>query len=163
MGSSSDKWKWRLVTFWNDPAKTIRAGAGDSDTGYDDLGAWSSFKRSLTRRWTSQIRLSASGDESMTTELEEGKGDSDSHIESRSPEQAAYFMRTAATGDTVGGKIEVPGTPVVEATTFAGTEPVLERPGSKASDSGVSGIMVEEEPSGWLGDYAVKKGGGVLY
>lgn len=49
------KLKWRLIVWWNRPEKTIRSGKQDSE--YDDLGAVESFKRMLTRRWTSQITV----------------------------------------------------------------------------------------------------------
>ncbi|KAL6721270.1 hypothetical protein ACLMJK_000372 [Lecanora helva] len=165
-GSAMDRLKWRLVTFWNDPAKTVRAGAADADEEYDDLGAWSRFKRSLTRRWTSQIRVSEKDvdDPTVTTTtsaLEEGKvsnDDTSDHIEIRTPVQAAQFMRTAATGDLPGGMLEIPGSPVAESTFMRKQTIVSPRP-SSAGSSGAnrsSGIMVEEEPNTWLRDYGVR-------
>jgi len=159
-GTTMDRLKWYLVTLWNDPAKTVSAGAGDADAEYNDLGAWSRFKRSLTRRWTSQLRGSETEMDSSTTTLEDGKpSDSTSGIEDKPPIQAAQFMRTAATGDLPGGMLEVPTSPV-PVSTFMGTQAVVSRPGSAGSmaSSGNrnSGMMVEEEPSTWLRDFGVK-------
>ena len=48
--------KWRLILYWNSANKTIHAGKSSRDIDHDELGAWSICKRTLTRRWTSQIR-----------------------------------------------------------------------------------------------------------
>lgn len=162
-----DRLRWRLVTRWNDPAKTVRAGTGDEDAEYDDLGAWSRFKRTLTRRWTSQIRIPDTGIGSSTTTLEEGGGDPISHVEHKEPEEAARFMLTSATGDLSGGMLEVPTAPVA-ASTFMRRQTIVSRPSSAGSKSGSSpnrnsGIMVEEEPSTWLRDYGVGVNDVTLY
>ena len=167
-GSAMDRLKWRLVTLWNDPAKTVRAGFGDGDAEYDDLGAWSRCKRSLTRRWTSQIRVSEKELGSSTTTLEEGKASeaSSTQVEDRVPEQAAQFVvRTAATGDEPGGKLEVPGSPALASTYMRRQTLVGSRPSSKGSSGANrnSGVMVEEEPSDWLRDYGVRVNDITLY
>ena len=168
-GSTMDRLKWRLVTLWNDPAKTVRAGFGDGDAEYDDLGAWSRFKRSLTRRWTSQIRVSEKDLDSSTTMLEEGKASdsSSTQVEGEAPEQAAQFVvRTAATGDEPGGKLEVPGSEVPASTYMRRQTLVESRTSSKGSSSGGnrnSGVMVEEEPSDWLRDYGIRVNDVTLY
>lgn len=48
--------KWHLILYWNSSSKTIKAGISSRNDESDDLGAWSHLKRSLTRKWTSQIR-----------------------------------------------------------------------------------------------------------
>ena len=161
-----DLLKWRLVTLWNDPAKTVRAGAADGDAEYDDLGAWSRFKRTLTHRWTSQIRVLDKDVDFSTTTLEEGGGDeSSSRIEEKQPERAAHFMRTAATGDLPGGMLEVPSSPIATST-FMRMETMRPSSAGSKTSSGAnrnSGIMVEEEPSDWLRDYGVKVNDATLY
>ncbi len=100
---------------------------------------------------------------SSTTTLEEGGGELTSHVEHKAPEQAAQFMRTAATGELPGGMLEVPTSAEVAgaAAVFTRMQTVGSRPGSEGSKGGSgssrnSGIMVEEEPSTWLKDYGGK-------
>lgn len=165
-----DRFKWRLVTLWNDPSRTIRAGAGGDGAEYDDLGSWSRIKRTLTKRWISQMRVSEKdmGSSSSTT-LEEGGRDTYSHVEHKEPEQRSHIMRTAAKVDLPGGMLEVPSSPEgVTTTTFMSMETTASRRGSAGSVSGSStnrnsGIMIEEEPSTWLKDYGVKPGNFMLY
>ena len=167
----TDQLRWRLITLWNDPSKTVRAGAEDRDAEYDDLGTWSRLKRSLTRRWTSQIRIPDAEIEPSSTGLEEGKMvDSASQIvdDKASAAQATQFIRTAATGDIPGGQLEVPDHHPVAASTFMRRQTVVSRPSSAGTQTSSranrnSGIMVEEEPSTWLRDYGVKINDVTLY
>lgn len=63
--------KWNLILYWNRPEKTVRP---DFDPDEDDLGAWARCKRSLTRRWTWQLRSTAPVGISSSS-LEEGSAD----------------------------------------------------------------------------------------
>ena len=173
-----DRLKWRLLTLWNDPAKTVRAGAAGSgeDAEYDDLGAWSRLKRTLTRRWTSQIQVQDDRPiEFSSMTLEAGVGESsngDIHDEKPVP-VAMQFMRTAATGDHVpdgggSGMLEVPMAWDPESSFTMRQRIAAERPSSAGSGTSSggnrnSGIMVEEEPSTWLKDYGVRRGDVGLY
>ncbi|KAF2455299.1 cora-like Mg2+ transporter protein-domain-containing protein [Lineolata rhizophorae] len=47
--------KWRLVSFWFAPARTIAARG--YDPGADHLGVWARTKRALARRWLPHIRV----------------------------------------------------------------------------------------------------------
>lgn len=84
------------------------------------------------------------------------------------------FMRTSATGDLPGGMLEIPDVRRVSAPATAaisrktavpergegdgdGDESGSRRPSSRSS--GQSGLMVEEEPEGWLRDYGGMGGG----
>ena len=153
-----DRLKWDLVTLWNDPAKTI--GKGDQDEAYDDLGAVARLKRTHTRQWTSQIRVSERGSEESITKLEAGDSSGSTMVQESKPQPqpTALFMRTSATGDLPGGMVEVPD--AVPASAFIRKQNVVSRPSSaedgRTSSNRNSGIMVEEEPSTWLRDYGVK-------
>ncbi len=142
--------------FWNDSKKTIQKGSNDSE--YDDLGAWARFKRTLTRRWTSQIRVADIDLGPSTTTLEDGVASQTSfEIEPKGAVQpTVQFMRTLATGDLPGGMLEVP----MPESTFTRRYTVPSRPTSsagKASSEGSSkrdsGLMVEEEPAEWLKEW----------
>ncbi|KAK4692306.1 hypothetical protein P7C71_g4873, partial [Lecanoromycetidae sp. Uapishka_2] len=157
-----DRLKWRLIVFWNTSAKTVRAGMSDQDAEYDDLGAWSRFKRTLTRRWTSQIRLDHVSSPPSSTTLEEGGADQSTFGDEADIDLKPRIVRTSVTGDMPGGMLEVP-TPL---TTFMRTQNTTPRPsssGSKSSGNRNSGVMVEEEPSTWLQDYGVKLNDATLY
>ncbi|KAI9827078.1 MAG: hypothetical protein M1826_006442 [Phylliscum demangeonii] len=69
--------KWRLISYWADPDKTINRGTPDDEDDIDDiLGSVSRLKRYWMRQWTGQIdsrrrRHSFRGDEASTEELME--------------------------------------------------------------------------------------------
>ena len=165
-----DKLKWRLINYWNSAAKTTRAGLADPDAEYDDLGAWARFKRNLTRRWISQIRVADFDANTSSTTLEEGGLDTPSfEVEPKDGVQPTMqFIRTSATGDLPGGMLEIPGVAGVSApATITRRNKVPsrpnstgERPSSKSSSNRSSGLMVEEEPADWLKD---KVGNAMLY
>ena len=130
----------------------IRAGPSDGDAEYDDLGAWSRLKRSLTRRWTSQI--SAVDDvSSSTTTLEEGGAEG--NLAGEKMDSASNFVQVQARTDVPGGMLELP----VPQSRFMKQEPASLRPssGGRSSDKGSSnrnsGVMVEEEAATWLEQY----------
>lgn len=58
--------KWRLITLWMDPKKTIHQQTTDPDEGPSgsDLGTWARMKRGLVRRWLSDMRLQPESPES---------------------------------------------------------------------------------------------------
>lgn len=157
-----DRLKWRLIVFWNNSAKTIRAGISDQDAEYDDLGAWSRFKRTLTRRWTSQIRVDDIASPPSSITLEEGGADQSSFGDEGDTDSKPRIVRTSVTAGMTGGMLEVP-TPM---TTFMKRQSIVSRPsssGSKSSGNRTSGVMVEEEPSTWLQDYGIKVTDTTLY
>lgn len=154
-----DRLKWRLIMFWNDSKKTIQKGSVDSE--YDDLGAWARLKRTLTRRWTYQIRVADIDLGPSTTTLEGGVAASQTSFEIERKDAAqptsVQFMRTSATGDLPGGMLEVPmpestftrryTVPSSRPTSSAGKE------SSGGSSKRDSGLMVEEEPAEWLKEW----------
>lgn len=134
----------------------------DQDAVYDDSGAWSCCKRTLTRRWTSQIREDNIVSPPSSTTLEEGGGDQSSFGDDDTEDPKPRIVRTSVTGNMRGETLEVPSS----LTTFMRRQSVVSRPssaGSKSSGNRNSGVMVEEEPSTWLQDYRVKINYATLY
>lgn len=146
-----DRVKWRLITFWNDSSKTTSAGSTDRDAEYDDLGAWSRLKRTLTRRWTSQIGVVEDVRPSTST-LEEGGAEA--NVVGEKFESATNIVQVQARTDM----LEVP----LPQSTFATQEVGSSRPSSagrvssKGSSHRNSGVMVEEEAPTWLQQYGTK-------
>ena len=134
---------------------SIRAGPSDGDAEYDDLGAWSRLKRTLTRRWTSQISIVDDASSSTTT-LEEGGAEG--HLAGEKLGSAANFMQVQGRTDAPEGMLELP----VPQSRLMMQEGMSLRPssGGKASDKGSSnrnsGVMVEEEAATWLEQYGRK-------
>ena len=157
--STLDRVKWRLIIFWNDSAKTILAGTSAQDAEYDDLGAWSRFKRTLTRRWTSQIRVESIASPPSSITLEEGSNDDSVSGRDKVEESKPRIVRTSVTGGEPGGMLEVPSNQMA----FMRMQSIHSRPptaDSITSSNRNSGIMVEEEPSDWLRDFGVKPSDG---
>ena len=46
--------KWRLVTYWFDPRRTV---AARSPSDIDEMGLWAKLKRRVARRWLAQLQL----------------------------------------------------------------------------------------------------------
>ena len=147
-----DNIRWRLILFWNDSKKTIRAGPNEDST-YDDLGVWSRLKRQLTRRWTAQLRSTSDyepdeaglplQDYSSTeiTELAQG---------------APHAKETAQGTDLPGGMLKVAMPTQFHTQILQGSDST-QRPSSQGSSAGRnSGVLVEEERPNWLRDYALK-------
>ena len=166
--STLDRLKWKLLTIWNDPRKTIRKDRG-ADAAYDDLGASARFKRMLTRRWTSQLTSFDHLGTSSTT-LEGGAISEDSASimdEKTNVHPVEAYTSTAiptSTNDArfVENRLGVPNaTPAAQSVStqsrMSSSKPDSAglRPGSQGSGSAgrSSGIMVEEEPESWLKDY----------
>lgn len=132
------------------------AGSSDRDAEYDDLGAWSRFKRTLTRRWTSQIGMVEDISPSTTT-LEDG--DAESHVVGEKVESATNFVQIQARTEIPDVMLEVP----VSHSTFMQQDAVPSRPSStgkvstKGSSQRNSGVMVEEEAPTWLQQYGTQK------
>lgn len=130
----------------------IRAGSTDRDAEYDDLGAWSRLKRTLTRRWTSQIGVVEDMSPS-TSSLEEGGAEG--NLVGETVETATNIGQVRARTDLAGGMLEVP----VPQSMFMKQDAVSSRPSSagKASSKGSTnlnnGVMVEEEVPTWLQQY----------
>ena len=154
--SNVDKFKWCLIVFWNSSKKTIRAGSSDKDAEYDDLGAWSRFKRTLTRRWTSQIRI-ADDSSPSTTILEEGVTDHRS-LMSKGAEQPAALYAVSTQADVPADLLEVPLASQWTDRRRHVVSSIEARPSSKGSSSNRnSGVMVEKEAPTWLQDFGKGK------
>lgn len=158
--SMMDRFKWRLVLYWNRPGKTIKAGPVDEDSEFDGLGAWSRLKRTLTRRWTSQIRrIDKSNLDVSSTALEEG----DANAVSSGIAEVTELLALPATENAQnlpGGMLEVPlaAASWKRRSMVSSRSGSVERPSSKDS-SGTkrnSGVMVEEERTSWLQELGEK-------
>lgn len=154
--------KWRLVLYWNTPEKTIRAGPSGEDSEYDGLGAWSRLKRTLTRRWTSEIqRLGPSSDSSMVGSIEEGVNRPSDVIRDGLGEVTELLALPIAehVENRPGGTFRSPRLlpSWTKSQSASSQEPSLDRPNSK-DNSGKrnSGVMVEEEKTTWLCDLRQK-------
>ena len=130
----------------------ISAGSTDRDAEYDDLGAWSRLKRTLTRRWTSQIGV-VEDVSPFTAGLEEGGAEA--NLTGEKFESATNVGQVQARTDLAGGMLEIP----VPQSMLMKQDAVSSRPSSagKASSKGSSnwnnGVMVEEEVPTWLQHY----------
>lgn len=158
-----DRLRWRLILFWNMPEKTIRAGTPDKDAGYDDdLGAWASIKRMLTRRWTSQIRRTDKfhSDEHADV-LESGAGEGTELVGNTIGEATNVLTApvTGPGGNLSGGMLSVELPPGLR-TAQQITESRQDGTGRSSSSGSArrsernSGVMVEEEKPTWLQDFA---------
>lgn len=160
--SMMDRFKWRLILYWNMPGKTIKAGPVDEDSEFDGLGAWARLKRTLTRRWTSQIRrIGESNSNASPAFLEEG---GDTNAVSSGIGEVTELLALPATEhaqNLPGGMLKVP----LPAASWMRRQSMVssrsgsaERPSSKDS-SGTkrnSGVMVEEERTTWLRELGEK-------
>ncbi len=134
-----------------------RAGTTDRDAEYDDLGAWSRLKRTLTRRWTSQIGVVEDVSPSTST-LEEGGAEG--NLMGEKVKSATNFaqVQVQAGNDVRGSMLEVP----VSQSAFMKQDTVSSRPSSagrvsaKDSSHRNSGVMVEEEAPTWLQQYGTE-------
>ncbi|KAL8721748.1 MAG: hypothetical protein Q9225_001646 [Loekoesia sp. 1 TL-2023] len=146
--------KWNLILYWNRPEKTVRSGAPDPDSDEDDLGAWARCKRTLTRRWTSQLRSTAPVGVSSSS-LEEGSAD-DLGVISDGVSGVTELLALPATENAEnlpGGMLRLPVSPGAQARRQRASpqRSSLERPTSKGSSGGRdSGILIEEEALNWL-------------
>ena len=146
--------KWRLIVWWNQPEKTIRAGKQDSE--YDDLGAVASLKRILTRRWTSQItgydnEITSSSTTTLQdfTSIVHGKTGGDEVVYNPPPEEGLPP-----------GMLEVPIPQAQPQMMSRIVQPrsssASPRPSSRGSGGNRnSGIMVEEEGPGFLQNWGL--------
>ncbi|KAL8713900.1 MAG: hypothetical protein Q9220_002046 [cf. Caloplaca sp. 1 TL-2023] len=146
--------KWNLILYWNQPGKTVRSGAPDPDAEDDDLGTWARLKRTLTRRWTAQLRSAAPVGVSSSS-LEEGSGD-DLGIISDGVSGITELLALPATENAQnlpGGMLHLPLSPGSRAQRLRTSPrpPSTERPTSKGSSVGRdSGVLIEEEALNWL-------------
>ncbi|KAI9843557.1 MAG: hypothetical protein M1837_006233 [Sclerophora amabilis] len=157
--------KWRIVTAWADPGKTIRI---ESDGGDDGLGSWSRFKRYLIRKWSAEIRtanlvrpagaLDSLLEQGGDTPADDGGMNTDVLANGIGAATELLVLSGAApsnvTGDNLpAGFLKIPSSRPTSRT--EGTRPV-----SSAGSTG-SGIMVEEKEPGWLRtDFRPKEGAG---
>ncbi|KAL8802479.1 MAG: hypothetical protein Q9182_003787 [Xanthomendoza sp. 2 TL-2023] len=149
--------KWNLILYWNQAEKTVRSGTPDPDSDDDDLGAWARCKRTLTRRWTSQLRGAAPVGVSSSG-LEEGSAD-DLGVISGGVSGLTELLALPATEhaeNLPGGMLSLPLSPGSQARRQRASprRSSLERPSrptSKGSSMGRdSGVLIEEEALNWL-------------
>ncbi|KAL8878757.1 MAG: hypothetical protein Q9198_003503 [Flavoplaca austrocitrina] len=149
--------KWSLILYWNRPEKTVRSGSPDPDSDDDDLGAWARCKRTLTRRWTSQLQGTAPVGTSSSS-LEEGILDEFGTI-SDGLSGVTELLALPVTGhakNLPGGMIQLPLSPGSQArrkraSPRRGSLERPSRPTSKGSSGKRdSGVLVEEEAFNWL-------------
>ncbi len=110
------------------------------------------MKRTLTRRWTSQIGMVVDVSPSTTT-LEEGGAES--NLAGEKIESATNIVQVQARTDVPGGMLEIP----VPQSRFMKQEAVSSSAGrasSEGSSNRNSGVMVEEEAPTWLQQYGRK-------
>ena len=121
--------KWHLILRWNRPEKTIRMGKEDAE--WDDLGAWSQFKRRMTRRWTAQLQGN-----STSGEADEGPYSSEIGSTSTLQGQAPPYE----SADNRVEKILFSGGSTDDRTAA----------GTTAASSGIAGAAAESLPPGLL-------------
>lgn len=148
------KIKWLLIKRWSAPDRTIRAGS-DGDQPDDNLGAVSTLKRYLIRRWTSQIAVSEGHDEASLA-LEDGGADdsSDPHA------TVAAGLGEATEMLVIPAAFAGNRTALADSRMFQGTNRLAVPEGrtlslgatSRSSSPGrTSGsVLIEEEDSQWL-------------
>ncbi|KAL8893083.1 MAG: hypothetical protein Q9215_000088 [Flavoplaca cf. flavocitrina] len=149
--------KWSLILYWNQPEKTVRSGSPDPDSDDDDLGAWARCKRTLTRRWTSQLQGTAPVGTSSSG-LEEGILDEFGTISDglRGVTELLALPVTGHAKNLPGGMIQLPLSPESQArrkraSPRRGSLERPSRPTSKGSSGKRdSGVLVEEEAFNWL-------------
>lgn len=160
--SMIDRFKWRLVLYWNRPGKTIKAGPVDEDSEFDGLGAWARLKRTLTRRWTSQIRSLGKSNLNVSASLLEEGGEA--NVVSSGIGEVTELLALPATENAQtlpGGMLKVPlpaASRMRQPSMVSSRSRSAERPSSKDS-SGTkrnSGVMVEEERTTWLQELGEK-------
>lgn len=146
--------KWNLILYWNRPDRTVRAGAPDPDSDQDELGAWARCKRTLTRRWTSQLRSPAPVGTSSSS-LEEGGAD-DLGLIGGGVSGITELLALPATEhaeNLPGGMLQLPLSPGSRARQqrLSPRRSSSDRPTSKGSSAGRdSGVLIEEEALSWL-------------
>ena len=174
-----DRIRWHLILLWNDPDKTTRKTPGD-DTGYDDLGAWARCKRYLTSRWTKQLRTFDDIGSSSTV-LEDGyQNDDISFFDEKvdANEVEVKSTHSAPAAQDQENRLEVPTSTNTPSMAYMMRSKISgSRPGSRPSSAPVhgsdgrrshssgrtSGILVEEEPAGWLKDYNRPRGSNPIF
>lgn len=138
------KLRWRLLTFWFDPRKTVRKPSADpdEDNGGSGLGSWARFKRLVARRWLNSIK--AEPNPVFDAELGE---------EAEAQRAPALQELVALTSQTGGAQGEPRGHPITAANLKRLSPPPRDssrasaRPDSSkrlSSSGGSSGWMVEE-------------------
>ncbi|KAL8658925.1 MAG: hypothetical protein Q9226_000716, partial [Calogaya cf. arnoldii] len=136
---------------------TVRSGSPDPDSDDDDLGTWARCKRTLTRRWTSQLRGIAPLDVSSSS-LEEGIADELGTISDglSGVTELLALPVTEHAEDLPGGMLRLPLSSGSQArrkrvSPRRGSLERASRPTSKGSSAGRdSGVLVEEEAFNWL-------------
>ena len=145
--------KWGLVLYWNRASKTIRAGKSSRDVDYDDLGAWSRCKRTLTRIWTSQIRVTEAIEVDGLVGPLEGVADGEARNSTGDNTELFVLPRQEYSEIRPGGmaKATVSQTPWSKRLSSTSNPSGVGRPSSQGSSAGRnSGVMVEEERPNWL-------------
>jgi hypothetical protein len=138
------RWKWQLVQRWSAANKTIKAATTNDDDELDSLGTWSRVKRTLMRRWTSQISTL----HIPATAFEEGKGDPMG--------ESIEWVSERAEMPRPPGMLNVPMDLNQRVSRASGSDRVaasVRRPSTQSSSPGSgrnSQVLVEEEMPQWL-------------
>lgn len=156
-----DRVRWGLILYWNNPKKTIRAGPVGEDSEYDGLGAWSRLKRTLTRRWTSQIRrVHQRSDVTSTSSLEDGlinEGYVGSEGSGEGSGEGTELLTVPAVENVENSPDVMLKLPALSPRRVSFQATSTERPSSKDSSAKRnSGVLVEEEKTTWLQDFGKK-------
>jgi hypothetical protein len=144
------KFKWRLLTSWYAPSKTIARRTYDpTDV---ELGAWGRLKRYLVRRWLGDIRV-ARGSTELDTELGEVGPDGDlgtvnELISFSQPIATAAAEPVAATVGAMLSRAKSSRRGKSHSRSHSSSPRLTEeRPGSAGKQASGSGIMIDERSS----------------
>ncbi|KAF2739391.1 hypothetical protein EJ04DRAFT_508685 [Polyplosphaeria fusca] len=140
--------KWRLVTSWFSPERTVAARG--YDPGDEELGVWSRVKRALVRRWLRSMAVMphahADGAASSSLDVENAYGDLGAIAELLS---VATPVALADADPTAASRLQK-RIPLARLRSLSptrsetGGRPASART-SAGSDGGASGVMVEEK------------------
>jgi hypothetical protein len=135
--------KWRLVTSWFDPERTLTAKSYDH--GDDTLGVWSRTKRYLVKRWLGGLNvLTQKAESQMAADFEAANI---SHDLGAVGELLALATPVAlAEGDPTAASRFRQRLPFDRMRSLSPTRSETGRPSSgRTSNDGLSGVMVEEK------------------
>jgi hypothetical protein len=140
--------KWRLVTAWFAPERTVAARG--YDPGDEELGVWSRVKRGLARRWLANMatmpRPSDAADTYTTLDVEDALGTELSAVGELL--SVATPIAVADADPTAASRLQR-RLPLARMRSLSPTRSETGRPGSSRTSAGsegaASGVMVEEK------------------
>ncbi|ORY01338.1 hypothetical protein BCR34DRAFT_546370 [Clohesyomyces aquaticus] len=135
--------KWRLITSWFDPERTIAAKG--YDPGDDNLGVWNRVKRRLVRRWLGRIAvLPQTSTMAPVTQVDLEAADISQNLGAVGELLSLATPVAMADGDPTAASRLRQRLPMERLRSLSPTRSEV-RPGSSGSGDGGSGIMVEEK------------------